>query len=228
MIVKAAGGGGGRGMRVVHSDATLRPAVSLTRAEAMAAFGNDALYLEKYLEQPRHIEFQVMADQHGNVIHLGERDCSMQRRHQKVIEEAPAPGITTEMRERIGALCVEACRTIGYRGAGTIEFLFENNEFYFIEMNTRLQVEHPVTELITGVDLVKMQLMGRRRRAPERYAVGSEAARARGRVPYQRRKPKTFMPSPAPSACFILPAGRGYAWTRTSTRATRYRLTTTR
>jgi acetyl-CoA carboxylase biotin carboxylase subunit len=209
VIVKAAGGGGGRGMRVVHSDAALRPAISLTRAEAMAAFGNDALYLEKYLAQPRHIEFQVMADQHGNAIHLGERDCSMQRRHQKVIEEAPAPGITTEMRERVGALCVEACRTIGYRGAGTVEFLFENNEFYFIEMNTRLQVEHPVTELITGVDLVKMQLTVA---AGEPLNVTQSDLKLRGHAVECRinaENPKTFMPSPGTISMFHPPGGPG-------------------
>jgi len=209
VIVKSAGGGGGRGMRVVHSDAALRPAVSLTRAEAMAAFGNDALYLEKYLEHPRHIEFQVVADQHGNAIHLGERDCSMQRRHQKVMEEAPAPGITTEMRERMGALCVEACQTIGYRGAGTIEFLFENGEFYFIEMNTRLQVEHPVTELITGVDLVKMQLMVA---AGEPLNVTQSDVKLRGHAVECRinaEHPKTFMPSPGTISMFHPPGGPG-------------------
>ncbi len=209
VIVKAAGGGGGRGMRVVHSDAALRPAVSLTRAEAMAAFGNDALYLEKYLEHPRHIEFQIMADQHGNAIHLGERDCSMQRRHQKVMEEAPAPGITAEIRERMGALCVDACQTIGYRGAGTIEFLFENGEFYFIEMNTRLQVEHPVTELITGVDLVKMQLMVA---AGEPLNVTQSDVKLRGHAVECRinaENPKTFMPSPGTISMFHPPGGPG-------------------
>jgi acetyl-CoA carboxylase biotin carboxylase subunit len=209
VIVKAAGGGGGRGMRVVHSDAALLPAVSLTRAEALAAFGNDVLYLEKYMAQPRHIEFQVMADQHGNAIHLGERDCSMQRRHQKIIEEAPAPGITTEMRERMGALCVEACKTIGYRGAGTIEFLFENGEFYFIEMNTRLQVEHPVTELITGFDLVKMQLMIA---AGEPLNVTQSDLKLRGHAVECRinaENPKTFMPSPGTISMFHPPGGPG-------------------
>ena len=159
VMIKASGGGGGRGMRVVHSEASLRNAIGLTRREAASAFGNDILYLEKFLEHPRHVEFQVLADGNGNVIHLGERDCSMQRRHQKIIEEAPAPGMDTETRTRMGELCVEACRMIGYRGAGTFEFLFEDGEFYFIEMNARIQVEHPVTEMITGVDLVKEQLL---------------------------------------------------------------------
>src|SRR3990172_3538806 len=145
-------------MRVVHSDATLRNAISVTRTEARAAFGNDAVYMEKFLDHPRHIEVQVLADDHGNVIHLGERDCSMQRRHQKVIEEAPAPGIGRKTRRMIGELCTEACRRIGYRSAGTFEFLYEDDNFYFIEMNTRIQVEHPVTEMITGVDIVRQQL----------------------------------------------------------------------
>jgi len=150
VIIKAAGGGGGRGMRVVHSEAALLNAISLTKEEARNFFGNNTVYMEKYLENPRHVEFQVLADTHGNAIHLGERDCSMQRRHQKVVEEAPAPGIDEATRQRIGERCAEACRQIGYRGAGTFEFLYENDEFYFIEMNTRVQVEHPVTEMITG------------------------------------------------------------------------------
>ena len=158
VIIKAAGGGGGRGMRVVHTEAALINAVTTTKSEAQAAFGNPVVYMEKYLENPRHVEVQVLADEHGNAVHLGERDCSMQRRHQKVIEEAPAPGIDRKHIGRIGERCAEACRKIGYRGAGTFEFLFENNEFYFIEMNTRVQVEHPVTELITGVDIVKAQI----------------------------------------------------------------------
>jgi acetyl-CoA carboxylase, biotin carboxylase subunit len=158
VIIKAAGGGGGRGMRVVHTDAALSNAVIMTRNEAQAAFGNPVVYAEKYLENPRHIEFQLLVDEHGNAVHLGERDCSMQRRHQKILEEAPAPGISLETRDKIGVRCAEACRRINYRGAGTFEFLYENNEFYFIEMNTRLQVEHPVTEAITGIDLVQMQI----------------------------------------------------------------------
>lgn len=158
VIIKAAAGGGGRGMRVVHTEAALSNAVIITRNEAQAAFGSPTVYAEKYLENPRHIEIQILADEHRNVIHLGERDCSMQRRHQKILEEAPAPGITPRMRDRIGSRCVDACRRIGYRGVGTFEFLFEKNEFYFIEMNTRLQVEHPVTEAITGIDLVQAQI----------------------------------------------------------------------
>ena len=159
VIVKAAGGGGGRGMRIIRSQQELDDAINLTRAEAAAAFNNDTLYMEKFLETPRHVEIQVLADTHGNAIFLGERDCSMQRRHQKVIEEAPAPGITPEQRLAIGTRCTDACKLIGYRGAGTFEFLFENGEFYFIEMNTRVQVEHPVTEMITGIDIVKQQLL---------------------------------------------------------------------
>jgi acetyl-CoA carboxylase biotin carboxylase subunit len=158
VIIKAAAGGGGRGMRVVHTEAALSNAVIITRNEAQAAFGSPTVYAEKYLENPRHIEIQILADEHRNVIHLGERDCSMQRRHQKILEEAPAPGITPRMRDRIGGRCADACRRIGYRGVGTFEFLFEKNEFYFIEMNTRLQVEHPVTEAITGIDLVQAQI----------------------------------------------------------------------
>ncbi|MFZ9409220.1 MAG: biotin carboxylase N-terminal domain-containing protein, partial [Burkholderiaceae bacterium] len=158
VIIKASGGGGGRGMRVVHTEAALINAVSTTRAEAAAAFNNPEVYMEKFLENPRHIEIQILADHFGNVVHLGERDCSMQRRHQKVLEEAPAPKLPVKLRDKTGERCAEACRRIGYRGAGTIEFLFENNEFYFIEMNTRVQVEHPVTELITGIDIVQEQI----------------------------------------------------------------------
>jgi len=158
VIIKASGGGGGRGMRVVYTEAALLNAVTMTRSEAGAAFGNPAVYLEKFLENPRHIEIQVLADEFRSAVYLGERDCSMQRRHQKVIEEAPAPGIPRRLIDRIGVRCADACKKIGYRGAGTFEFLFENNEFYFIEMNTRVQVEHPVTEAITGIDIVQEQI----------------------------------------------------------------------
>ena len=158
VIIKAAGGGGGRGMRVVHTEAALLNAVTMTKAEAGAAFGNPEVYMEKFLENPRHVEIQILADQHGSAIWLGERDCSMQRRHQKVLEEAPAPGIPRKTIQKIGDRCAEACRKIGYRGAGTFEFLYENGEFYFIEMNTRVQVEHPVTEMITGIDIVQEQI----------------------------------------------------------------------
>ncbi len=209
VIVKAAGGGGGRGMRVVHSEASLLNAVSLTRAEARSAFGNDALYLEKYLENPRHIEFQILADTHGNVVHLGERDCSMQRRHQKVLEEAPAPGIDPDVRAAMGAQCVAACREIGYRGAGTFEFLYEEGKFYFIEMNTRLQVEHPVTELITDIDIVKTQL---RIAAGEELAFAQDDIRIHGHAVECRinaEHPTTFRPSPGTISMFHPPGGPG-------------------
>ena len=159
VIIKAAGGGGGRGMRVVHTEAALVAAIQMTKAEAGAAFNNSAVYMEKYLQNPRHIEIQILADKHKNVVYLGERDCSMQRRHQKVIEESPAPGIPRKLIEKIGERCVAACKKINYRGAGTFEFLYENGEFYFIEMNTRVQVEHPVTEFVTGIDIVRTQIM---------------------------------------------------------------------
>ena len=209
VIVKAAGGGGGRGMRVVHSESSLLDSISLTRAEAAAAFGNDAVYLEKYLENPRHIEFQILADTHGNVVHLGERDCSMQRRHQKVLEEAPAPGIEPEVREAMGARCVAACREIGYRGAGTFEFLYEDRRFYFIEMNTRLQVEHPVTELVTGIDIVKTQLHVA---AGEALAFSQEDVRISGHAVECRinaEHPSTFRPSPGTITAFHPPGGPG-------------------
>ena len=209
VIVKAAGGGGGRGMRVVHSEASLLDSVSLTRAEAGAAFGNEAVYLEKYLENPRHVEFQVLADTHGNVVHLGERDCSMQRRHQKVLEEAPAPGIDPDVREAMGARCVAACREIGYRGAGTFEFLYEDGRFYFIEMNTRLQVEHPVTELVTGIDIVKAQL---RIAAGEELPFTQDDVHIRGHAVECRinaEHPTTFRPSPGTISLFHPPGGPG-------------------
>ena len=209
VIVKAAGGGGGRGMRVVRSEGSLLDAVSLTRAEAAAAFGNDALYIEKYLENPRHVEFQVLADSHGNVVHLGERDCSMQRRHQKVLEEAPAPGIDPHVREAMGGRCVDACRKIGYRGAGTFEFLYEAGRFYFIEMNTRLQVEHPVTELVTGIDIVKAQL---RIAAGEELSFAQEDVRISGHAVEFRinaEHPATFRPSPGTISLFHPPGGPG-------------------
>ncbi len=209
VIIKASGGGGGRGMRVVNGEAALLNAISLTRAEAAAAFGNDAVYMEKYLENPRHVEFQVLADEHGNAIHLCERDCSMQRRHQKVIEEAPAPGITPEMRSRIGERCTEACREVGYRGAGTFEFLFENGEFYFIEMNTRVQVEHPITEMITGVDIVAEQL---RIAAGERLRYAQSDIRLNGHAIECRinaEHAETFMPSPGHITLYHPPGGPG-------------------
>ena len=209
VIAKAAGGGGGRGMRVVHSEAPLLNAVSLTRSEAAAAFGNDTVYIEKYLENPRHVEFQVLADTHGNVVHLGERDCSMQRRHQKVLEEAPAPGIGPDVRDAMGARCVAACREIGYRGAGTFEFLYENGEFYFIEMNTRLQVEHPVTELVTGIDIVKAQL---RIAAGEALPFTQDDVHVHGHAVECRinaEHPVTFRPSPGTISQFQPPGGPG-------------------
>ncbi|HEB63534.1 MAG TPA: acetyl-CoA carboxylase biotin carboxylase subunit [Gammaproteobacteria bacterium] len=209
IIVKAAGGGGGRGMRVVHSEAALSNAITVTRTEAINAFGNGTLYMEKFLGNPRHIEIQVLADKHGNAIHLGERDCSMQRRHQKMIEEAPAIGITEEMRNKIGARCAEACKQIGYVGAGTFEFLYENGEFYFIEMNTRLQVEHPVTEMVTGVDLVKEQL---RIAAGEPLAFKQEDIKVNGYAIECRinaEDPKSFMPSPGTITQYHAPGGPG-------------------
>jgi acetyl-CoA carboxylase biotin carboxylase subunit len=209
IIIKASAGGGGRGMRVVHAEASLTAAITVTKAEARAAFGNDTVYMEKFLERPRHVEFQIIADSQGNAVHLGERDCSMQRRHQKVIEEAPAPGITEEQRERIGARCVKACQEIGYRSAGTFEFLYQDDEFYFIEMNTRLQVEHPVTEMITGIDLVREQL---RVAAGEELSFKQEDIDIRGHAIECRinaEDPKTFMPSPGLINLFHAPGGPG-------------------
>ena len=158
IIIKASGGGGGRGMRVVHTEAALLNSVAMTKNEAQATFGNPVVYMEKFLENPRHIEFQILADQHRNVVHLWDRDCSLQRRHQKIIEEAPAPGVPIDKKINLHHICTEACKKLGYTGAGTFEFLYENDEFYFIEMNTRLQVEHPVTEMVTGIDLVQEQI----------------------------------------------------------------------
>ena len=209
VIIKASGGGGGRGMRVVHNAAALLHSINVTRSEALAAFGNDQVYMEKFLEKQRHIEFQVLADHHGNVIHLGERDCSMHRRHQKVIEEAPAPGITAAQRARMGERVVEACRAVGYRNAGTLEFLYEDGEFYFIEMNTRIQVEHPVTELVTGIDLVKAQLMIA---AGEKLPWAQSDIVLRGHALECRinaEDPKTFMPSPGPVRLWHAPGGPG-------------------
>ncbi len=209
VIIKASGGGGGRGMRVVHSEATLLNAISLTKAEAGATFGNDTVYMEKFLENPRHVEIQVLADEQGNAIHLGERDCSMQRRHQKVVEEAPAPGITEEMRERIGGRCAEACRKIGYRGAGTFEFLYEDGEFYFIEMNTRVQVEHPVTEMVTGVDIVKEQLLIA---SGESLSYTQDQIEIRGHAIECRinaEDPTNFMPCPGDITHLHIPGGPG-------------------
>ncbi|MCX7544534.1 acetyl-CoA carboxylase biotin carboxylase subunit [Marinicella gelatinilytica] len=209
VIIKAAAGGGGRGMRVVYTEAALNNAILTTKTEAKAAFGDDTVYMEKFLENPRHVEIQVLSDMHGNAIHLGERDCSMQRRHQKVVEEAPAPGITDEQRAEIGAVCVAACQRIRYEGAGTFEFLYDAGEFYFIEMNTRIQVEHPVTELITGVDLIKQQILIA---AGEPLAIKQEDIEFKGHAIECRinaEDPKTFMPSPGTIDIFHAPGGPG-------------------
>ena len=209
VIIKAAGGGGGRGMRVVHTEAALLNAVSMTRAEAQAAFSNPNVYIEQFLENPRHIEFQVFADEHKNAVYLGERDCSMQRRHQKIIEEAPAPDLPAKLRERVGERCAEACRKIGYRGAGTFEFLYENGEFFFIEMNTRLQVEHPVTEMITGIDIVQVQI---RIAAGEKLPFRQRDIEFRGHAIECRinaEDPYTFTPSPGRIASYHPPGGPG-------------------
>ena len=209
VIIKAAGGGGGRGMRVVHTEAALLTSVNMTKAEAQAAFSNPMVYMEKYLEKPRHIEIQVLADQHGNAVFLGERDCSMQRRHQKIIEEAPAPLLNTRLRDKIGERCAEACRKIKYRGAGTFEFLYENNEFYFIEMNTRLQVEHTVTEMITGIDLVQQQIFVA---AGEKLKFRQKDIQLRGHAIECRinaEDPYSFVPSPGKINRFHMPGGPG-------------------
>jgi acetyl-CoA carboxylase biotin carboxylase subunit len=209
VIIKASGGGGGRGMRVVHAEAALLNAINVTQQEAQAAFGNPQVYMEKFLEKPRHIEFQVIADHHGNVVSLGERDCSMQRRHQKVIEEAPAPGLSPKVREKMGERVVEACKAVGYRSAGTLEFLYQDNEFYFIEMNTRIQVEHPVTEMITGIDLVKTQLLVA---SGEKLPFIQKDIEIRGHAVECRinaEDAKTFMPSPGLVKRWHSPGGPG-------------------
>ncbi|NVJ66513.1 MAG: acetyl-CoA carboxylase biotin carboxylase subunit [Gammaproteobacteria bacterium] len=209
VIIKAAGGGGGRGMRVVHKEEELINAISLTKSEAGSVFGNDMVYMEKFLETPRHVEIQVLADGHGNAIHLGERDCSMQRRHQKVVEEAPAPGITEQMRRHIGERCTQACIEIGYKGAGTFEFLYEKGEFYFIEMNTRVQVEHPVSELITGVDIIKEQL---RIASNQPLSFKQEDIKLNGHAIECRinaEDPVTFIPSPGEIKRYHAPGGPG-------------------
>jgi acetyl-CoA carboxylase, biotin carboxylase subunit len=209
VIIKAAGGGGGRGMRVVHTEAALLNAVNMTRTEAQAAFANPMVYLERYLEQPRHIEIQVLADAHKNAVHLGERDCSMQRRHQKILEESPAPELPVKLRDKIGERCVDACKRIAYRGAGTFEFLYENGEFYFIEMNTRIQVEHPVTEMVTGVDLVQEQI---RVAAGEKLRIRQKDIQFRGHAIECRinaEDPYRFTPSPGRITSYHPPGGPG-------------------
>jgi acetyl-CoA carboxylase biotin carboxylase subunit len=209
VIIKAAGGGGGRGMRVVHTEAALLNAVNMTRSEAQAAFSNSTVYMERYLENPRHIEIQVLADSHKNAIYLGERDCSMQRRHQKIIEEAPAPELSEKLRAKIGERCADACRKIGYRGAGTFEFLYEDGEFFFIEMNTRIQVEHPVTEMITGIDLVQEQI---RVAAGEKLRLRQKDVMLRGHAIECRinaEDPYRFTPSPGRITSYHPPGGPG-------------------
>ena len=209
IIIKASGGGGGRGMRVVESEKDLASSIELTKTEALSFFGNDEVYMEKFLTTPRHVEVQVLADQHGNAIHLGERDCSMQRRHQKVVEEAPAPGISEELRNKIGSICAEACKQINYRGAGTFEFLFDNDEFYFIEMNTRVQVEHPVTEMITGVDIVREQILIA---GGDKLSLTQDQVQIRGHAVECRinaEDPVTFMPSPGKITQYHAAGGLG-------------------
>jgi len=209
VIIKASAGGGGKGMRVVHTEAALINAWRLTRNEALAAFGDDSVYMERYLEHPRHVEVQILADHYGNVIHLGDRDCSMQRGHQKILEEAPAPGIDPETRSRMGECCTEACRSMGYRGAGTFEFLYENGEFFFIEMNTRIQVEHPVTELITSIDIVREQIQ---------IAAGQTLQHTQDDIRFighaiecriNAEDPDTFLPSPGTITQYHQPGGPG-------------------
>jgi acetyl-CoA carboxylase biotin carboxylase subunit len=209
VIIKAAGGGGGRGMRVVHTEAALINAVNMTRTEAQAAFANPMVYLERYLEEPRHIEIQILADAHKNAVHLGERDCSLQRRHQKVLEESPAPELPVKLRDKIGERCVDACKRIGYRGAGTFEFLYENGEFYFIEMNTRIQVEHPVTEMVTGLDLVQEQI---RVAAGDKLRFRQKDIQFRGHAIECRinaEDPYRFTPSPGKITSYHPPGGPG-------------------
>ncbi|HSB97979.1 MAG TPA: acetyl-CoA carboxylase biotin carboxylase subunit [Spongiibacteraceae bacterium] len=209
LIIKAAAGGGGRGMRVVHSEAALLNAVYVTQSEAKAAFGDDTVYLEKFLENPRHVEIQVLADGQGNAIALGDRDCSLQRRHQKVLEEAPAPGIPDKVRADVAKACVDACVAIGYRGAGTFEFLYEDNHFYFIEMNTRVQVEHPVTEMVTGIDIIKQQL---RIASGEKLSIRQEDVKISGHsfeCRINAEDPKTFVPCPGKVTHFHAPGGPG-------------------
>lgn len=209
IIIKASGGGGGRGMRVVEKEADLLNSIELTKTEAESFFGNAEVYMEKFLTTPRHVEIQVLADEHGSAVHLGERDCSMQRRHQKVVEEAPAPGIGPELRDKIGSVCADACKAINYRGAGTFEFLFENDEFYFIEMNTRVQVEHPVTELITGIDIVREQIL---------IADGQKLSLSQKDITFKghavecrinAEDPNNFMPSPGKITQYHAPGGLG-------------------
>ncbi len=208
VIIKATSGGGGRGMRVIHKEEDLLESISLTQTEAKGAFGNDVLYMEKFLTTPRHIEFQVLSDKHGNAIHLCERDCSMQRRHQKVVEEAPAPGLPVEERERLGGVLADACKSIDYHGAGTFEFLYEKGDFYFIEMNTRLQVEHTVTEQITGIDLVKQQLRiaaGEKLTIPNNIQPRGHSIECR----INAEDPVTFLPSPGKITRYHAPGGLG-------------------
>jgi len=209
IIIKASGGGGGRGMRVVENEDDLLSSIELTKTEAQSFFGNPEVYMEKFLTTPRHVEIQVLADEHGNALHLGERDCSMQRRHQKVVEEAPAPGIKPELRNKIGSICAKACQAINYRGAGTFEFLFENDEFYFIEMNTRVQVEHTVTEMITGIDIVREQIL---------IADGQELSLTQDDVAIKgyavecrinAEDPNNFMPSPGKITQYHVAGGLG-------------------